>query len=581
MFLGLGLRLGGGIAAPTIQITTAAYLDPELLLVGVQIQTAYVAGVYPDYNGTPVTESSIVYYVDDVEVAATYVLQVGDVVGAALVELTAGTATRLYYAEPTDITDFSYNTADFTFTVPAGSGDTTAPTISSSSPADNDTEVAIATNITITFSETVQFGTGNIVLRHNNGGWADLETFDVATEQGTSPGQVSISGATLTIRPTSALVYSREYAIRIAGTAITDTSSNLNAFAGVADDTTLSFTTGAEPVISSTSPADNATGVAVDTSPTITFNKAIAFGTGNITLRENNGGWADLETFDVATEQGTGNGQVSISGSVLTINPTASLVNGREYAIRIASTAIDDTFGNSFAGIADDTTISFTAVVGLAIQSSGAILNTATDTTTPTALGTITMTAGDLLVIVIGATRATNGSAISASGTWNGESITEQAVLRHAGGRIAGHILTLVAASSGTFTPTFTFTQTAASCAADYYVIRGQTGSPVKQNASNSANVVNTLSATITAPAADRIILGFGVQRYTTATAPSTLTVSAPLTILGSSVRTGTSNNLDCLFASGYYTTPNTSNVTTQVNSDGAGNFLIMAAEIG
>src|SRR5690606_27859740 len=74
--------------------------------------------------------------------------------------------------------------------------------------------------------------------------------------------------------------------------------------------------------------------------------------------------WADLEVFDVATEQGTGNGQVSISGAVLTINPTAALTGGREYAIRVASTAIEDFAGNAFAGIADDTTFSFTTSGG-------------------------------------------------------------------------------------------------------------------------------------------------------------------------------------------------------------------------
>lgn len=140
------------------------------------------------------------------------------------------------------------------------------------------------------------------------------------------------------------------------------------------------------PAISSTSPADNATGVAINVSPTITFNGPIAFGTGNIVLRENNGGWADLETFDVATEQGTGAGQVSISGSTLTINPTADLTNSREYAIRIASTAIDDIFGNSFSGVADDTTISFTTVAA----SAGFTL---VGTTTGTGVGDKSLTA--------------------------------------------------------------------------------------------------------------------------------------------------------------------------------------------
>lgn len=115
------------------------------------------------------------------------------------------------------------------------------------------------------------------------------------------------------------------------------------------------------PTLVSTTPADNATGILTTVNLTATFSEPIIFGTGNITLRKNDGGWADVETFDVATEVGTGNGQVSIAGTVLTINPTSELAYGKEHAIRIASTAIkDDPAGNAFAGIANDTTWSFT-----------------------------------------------------------------------------------------------------------------------------------------------------------------------------------------------------------------------------
>jgi hypothetical protein len=116
------------------------------------------------------------------------------------------------------------------------------------------------------------------------------------------------------------------------------------------------------PAITLTDPIDNATGVVTTKSIVITFNEAIALGTsGSITLRQNIGGtWSDAEVFDVATEVGTSDGQVSVSGSALTINPTGNLVNGREYAIRASSGAIKDSAGNAFAGIADDSTLSFT-----------------------------------------------------------------------------------------------------------------------------------------------------------------------------------------------------------------------------
>lgn len=118
-----------------------------------------------------------------------------------------------------------------------------------------------------------------------------------------------------------------------------------------------------KPTISSSNPADNATDVAVDTNPTITFSQNIEFNTGNITLRDNDGGFADLEVFDVTTDIGGGAGTVSISSAVLTMEPTADFAGGIEHAIRIADGALLSVkTGLPFDGIADDTTLSFTSV---------------------------------------------------------------------------------------------------------------------------------------------------------------------------------------------------------------------------
>ena len=70
----------------------------------------------------------------------------------------------------------------------------------------------------------------------------------------------------------------------------------------------------------------------------------IIIGTGNITVKNLTDG---TQTTIVVTDTT----QVSISGSVLTINPTANLLTGKNYAVQIDATAIDDTAGNSFAGI--------------------------------------------------------------------------------------------------------------------------------------------------------------------------------------------------------------------------------------
>lgn len=106
------------------------------------------------------------------------------------------------------------------------------------------------------------------------------------------------------------------------------------------------------PTISSFSPADNATSVAIGANLVTNFSENIVSGTGNITVKN----LTDSTQTAIAV---TDTSQVSISGAVLTINPTANLVGGKNYAIQISTTAIDDTAGNSFVGIANDTTWNF------------------------------------------------------------------------------------------------------------------------------------------------------------------------------------------------------------------------------
>ncbi len=114
------------------------------------------------------------------------------------------------------------------------------------------------------------------------------------------------------------------------------------------------------PTISSLNPADNATDVAVNANLSVTFSEAIAIGTGDITLKN----LTDGPTYDVPIPVTDGD-QVSVAGAVLTINPTADLATGKDYAIQIDATAIKDLAPtpNFFAGIAADTTWNFTTAV--------------------------------------------------------------------------------------------------------------------------------------------------------------------------------------------------------------------------
>jgi sulfatase modifying factor 1 len=111
------------------------------------------------------------------------------------------------------------------------------------------------------------------------------------------------------------------------------------------------------PTIITLSPADNATGVALTSNLIATFSEAIAIGTGNITIKN------VTDNTQTTIPITSGSPQITVSGSTLTINPTADLVGGKSYAIQIAATAIKDLSNNPFAGISDDTTWNFSTAL--------------------------------------------------------------------------------------------------------------------------------------------------------------------------------------------------------------------------
>jgi methionine-rich copper-binding protein CopC len=102
----------------------------------------------------------------------------------------------------------------------------------------------------------------------------------------------------------------------------------------------------AAPVIISTSPADDATGVAVTANLVANFSEPVVKGTGTITLKRTSNN-STVESFNVASSP-----RLVFSGQTLTINPTNDLGPGVAYHLLIDSTAIVDTSGgNAFAGI--------------------------------------------------------------------------------------------------------------------------------------------------------------------------------------------------------------------------------------
>jgi uncharacterized protein YhjY with autotransporter beta-barrel domain/methionine-rich copper-binding protein CopC len=149
--------------------------------------------------------------------------------------LTAGTTYIIYIAELGTSYDLTTSATLVTSNVSDLTVDVQNPTLSSSSPADNATNVARDANIVLNFSESVDVESGNITIKKTSDN-STVEIFNVATS-----GQVTGTGTSqITINPSSDLFGGFEYYVLIDATAFDDTSGN--SYAGISSTTALSFT---------------------------------------------------------------------------------------------------------------------------------------------------------------------------------------------------------------------------------------------------------------------------------------------------------------------------------------------------
>ena len=217
--------------------------------------------------------------------------------------------------------------------ITVAASDIAPPALSSSSPADDATGVAVDANIELTFSEAVDTETGTIVIKKVSDG-STVESFDVATSNA-----ISGSGTTtININPTSDLAGSTAYYLEIASTAFDDAAGN--SYAGISGATTLNFETADVTAPTLTfSPADGATNVAADANITITFSEAArllddsALSDTNvdalITLKDTNSNGSNI-AFDA-----------TVSGNVITINPTSDFSSEQTVYVAIGATVED------------------------------------------------------------------------------------------------------------------------------------------------------------------------------------------------------------------------------------------------
>ncbi|QHT71576.1 Ig-like domain-containing protein [Rhodocytophaga rosea] len=232
------------------------------------------------------------------------------------------------------------NTTTWNFTTE----DNTAPALTSFTPANNATEVAVDASLVIGFSEPIKAGSGNIVITQQGITSQTIAVTDAL---------VNISGSTVTINPADFL---NDAVITVSIPAGIFTDAAGNEFAGISA-ANWSFTTIKPadieaPSVTTYAPADGAENVEVDAVLTVTFNELIEKGTGNITITQG----ATSQVIPVT------DAAVNINGATVTINPPADFPEGAAISVQIGVSAFKDTAGNNFAGITNTTTWNFTTV---------------------------------------------------------------------------------------------------------------------------------------------------------------------------------------------------------------------------
>ncbi|MGB7211448.1 MAG: ice-binding family protein [Gemmatimonadales bacterium] len=190
-----------------------------------------------------------------------------------------------------------------------------APTIMSTGPTNNATGVSTTGAITALFSEAMDPITVNTVsFRLTKGGvWV--------------PAAVSVNGAQATLVPTSRLDSNVVYVATIS-TAASNVAGIRLAVLKAWTFTTVNSATAA-PTVTATTPADAATGIALNTTVTATFSHAMAPATINTT------------TFSLKHGVTAVPAAVTYSGSTATLTPTSSLDSNLAYTATISTGTAD------------------------------------------------------------------------------------------------------------------------------------------------------------------------------------------------------------------------------------------------
>ncbi len=201
--------------------------------------------------------------------------------------------------------------------------DSTAPTVSLTSPAHNASGTAVNGALSAAFSEPMDPATLTIA------------TFFLTGPAGAVTGTVNASGTTATFTPLAGLAYNTAYTATIT-VAVNDLAGN-----ALAADYTWSFTTGpapdtTAPTVSLTTPSNNATGLPINSAIGIAFSEAMDPGT------------LTTATFTLIGPAGGVPGTVNANGTSAIFTPLASLAYNTAYTATL-TTGAKDLAGNPLA----------------------------------------------------------------------------------------------------------------------------------------------------------------------------------------------------------------------------------------
>ncbi len=221
-------------------------------------------------------------------------------------------------------------------------GDITAPSPDpmtfAVAPAAVDEESITMTASTATDVNGVQYYFENIT-NSTNSGWQDSPVY---TE--------------INLQPLTAYTYRVRARDKSPG-------QNTTAFSANATASTADLPDETSPVLTGVTPADGSLVSNLAANLVATFDEPVIAASGTITLRNLTD--ATETVFNISDPA------VTFSGNTLTLNPPANLLHGKDYAVQISTNAVSDLSNNPFAGINDDITWSFTAILADPIAHTG------------------------------------------------------------------------------------------------------------------------------------------------------------------------------------------------------------------